>query len=350
MSATAPQVMNMRAFKDTTNPANIFKRHRGRHLSRIDKSLDLWNNGLGTRELSLARLAATLKACRDWLTSRADSTSDVTAFRRTGVQLLAQQVFARLQYEAFEDKKVRNKNYTGSLQPLVGGYAHERTTYLHSGKQTATSGSTASALVQFADQVGADLNGKTFNQLTVQEFEQLVKTYAADNLMESEVVFLKKQDRIGSLVVIEEGLLYDGPSSKLDTGELDRGGHPYVIDGYGNLFSTDHHEQGRTLPAHQRFNHSSFNAGKDVICAGILQVQQGQIWCIDNNSGHYKPDRIQLINALMMLRDCGVDMGTLRVGLKEPSNQPGRLAFKYFNNATAFLANPNMTPHETHLE
>lgn len=349
MAAVAPQVWNARAFKDATNPANIFKRHRGRLLTRIDRAVESWKDGLGTPQARRTALVAILRACRNWLAGKAGKDTATSTFRRAGVQLLAEQAFARLQYEMFEQRKAAN-GYTGSMQPLQGGYRHERTTYLASGKQQALSGSTAAALVKNAQTIGVDLGGKTFNQLTLPEFENLVRTYAPDNGMESEVVFLKKQDRIGNLVVIEDGVLLDGPDSKLHTGNLDEGGFPYVIDGYGNLFTTDHHEATRKLDAHQRFNHSSFNAGKDVICAGIIQAVEGKPWCIDNNSGHYKPDRIQLINALRMLRECGVSMDTMRVGLKEPSPQPGRLAFKYYNNATAFLANPNMPPHEQYLE
>lgn len=350
MSATAPQVWSPKAFKDATNPANPFKRHRGRHLSRIDKALERWYPGNGTREASIAGLLLALKACRDWKQDKADSSSDTTTLRRTGIEQLADQLFARLQYETFEKRKAAAASYTGSTQGLVGGYQHERTTYLASGKTQALSGSTASALAGFGARMGVDLQGKTFNTLTLAEFTQLINDHAAPNLLQSEVLFYKKQDRIGKLIVIEDGLLYDGPDSKLDTGDLSRGGFPYVIDAYGNMYSTDHVKVERGLADHLRFNHSTFNAGKDVICAGIVQVVQGRLFCLDNNSGHYKPDRIQVMNALMMLRDCGVDLSRMRVGVKELSNQPGRLAFKYYNNAQVFLGNPNMTPHETHLE
>jgi hypothetical protein len=348
MAAIAPPVSNKAAFKDASNPANIFKRHRGKLLSRIDHALGAWRDGLGSAKERIERLVVIVGACRDWLEGNAENDSSIYTLRRTAVQQLAEQAFARLQFELFEERKANN-NYTGSMQPMQGGYIHERTSYLASGKQQALSGSTASALVKNAQTIGVDLQGKTFNQLTRAEFENLVRTHAPKQLMETEVIFLKKQDRIGKLVVIENGVLWSGSESRLNTGPID-GGWPYVLDGYGNLYTTDHHEQGRKLPAHQRFNHSSFNAGQDVISAGIITCVNGKLWCLDNNSGHYKPDRIQLINALRMLESCGVDMNTMRVGLKEPSNQPGRMAFKFYNSAHAFLANPNMTPHETHLD
>lgn len=37
------------------------------------------------------------------------------------------------------------------------------------------------------------------------------------------------------------------------------------------------------------FRHSYFNAGKEVVSAGWIEVQNGQIMCLDNHSGHYRP-------------------------------------------------------------
>lgn len=347
MTAVAPQVMNPKAFKDATTPKNPFQRYRGRTLSRIDRRLDDWHPGPGDRQASVDGLFGIVAACRRWMEKRGDK----DAFRHAGVSLLATQAFARLQYELFELRKGRD-SYTGSLQPMQGGYIHERTTYEASGKQTATSGSTASALVKNAPSIqGLDLQGKTFNTLTQQEFDALVKTHAPKMAFPTEVVFLKKQDRIGRLIVIEDGILWDGPDTKFDSGAPDRGGYPYVIDEYGNLYSTDHHEFEFGLGNHQRFNHSSFNAGKSVISAGILQCYQGRLFYIDNNSGHYKPDRIQLLNALRMLDECGVELENIRVGLKEAaSSNPGKLAFKYYVNGKVFVGNPAMRPNEEVLD
>ncbi|QPJ62325.1 MAG: hypothetical protein G3M70_10770 [Candidatus Nitronauta litoralis] len=38
-----------------------------------------------------------------------------------------------------------------------------------------------------------------------------------------------------------------------------------------------------------RLNHSSFMSGRPVMCAGVLEVRNGTLLTISNNSGHYKP-------------------------------------------------------------
>lgn len=345
MAATAPKVMSATAFKNMTTPRNPFKRYRGRNITRIDKSLERWNDVYGGRT-AMGVLAGLLSACRHWVDVNRTSTSDRTTLRRTGVTMLADQAFKRLQYETFAARKESN-SYSGSFQSLQGGYKHERTTYLQSGKTKAVSGSTASALVEFSGQLGIDLQGKTFNTLTLEEFKNLVSTYAPELLESEEVVFLKKQDRIGYLVVVENGVMFTGAQERFDTGGagFTTTGHPYIIDQYGSLYTTDHVAMGRALPQEQRFNHSSFNAGKDVICAGIVRAQNGRLAYIDNNSGHYKPDRIQLLNALIVLDGCGVDLTKVRVGWK--SLERGKIVVREYANARAFLTNPNMGPDET---
>jgi hypothetical protein len=82
----------------------------------------------------------------------------------------------------------------------------------------------------------------------------------------------------------------------------------YAMDKYGNLMTMPSNlfvpHQGRTLtndasPA--QCNHSSLNAGSDVICAGMITFNAGYITMIDNNSGHYKPTPKQLRNAVRSL-------------------------------------------------
>jgi hypothetical protein len=49
------------------------------------------------------------------------------------------------------------------------------------------------------------------------------------------------------------------------------------------------------------FNHSSFTAGKPVICAGELKIVGGQLTHIDNKSGHYKPTTGDLVEIIRVL-------------------------------------------------
>lgn len=50
-------------------------------------------------------------------------------------------------------------------------------------------------------------------------------------------------------------------------------------------------------------HHSSFLSGADVMCAGTLEVIEGKLIYISNNSGHYKPniDDLQAVcNAILI--------------------------------------------------
>ncbi|TWT58100.1 hypothetical protein KOR42_14710 [Thalassoglobus neptunius] len=347
MAAVPPTVTTLKSFLSATTPSNIFKRGRGKKLTQIDVCLKTWEQGGKT----IPQLVQLIRACRGWLAAKSDSMSARRVSRRQHVKKLANEAFARLQYETFEERK-GGGSYDGSLQGMVGHYQHERTTYLASGKQQAVSGSTAAMIMKSGRQMQSptinghldSLGGRTIDQLTTRQFENLVRTCAPNCGEPLEVYFMKKQERLTKLIIIEDGILYCSPTKKYDTG-----GHQfaYAIDNYGNLFSVDHTRFDATLdPTAQRFNHSSFNAGKDVICAGVMIVDNGRLKYIDNNSGHYKPDKIQVINALRFLRECGVDLfASVKVGVKEMES--GHLVMKEYSNAAAFVQNPRIPADKT---
>ena len=72
----------------------------------------------------------------------------------------------------------------------------------------------------------------------------------------------------------------------------------YAMDYYGNLYCRDV-KGGFTTDSDtgelKFFNHSSFNAGKNVICAGVLVIKDGLLININNMSGHYRPTKDNLI-------------------------------------------------------
>lgn len=69
----------------------------------------------------------------------------------------------------------------------------------------------------------------------------------------------------------------------------------WVMDDDGNLYIAP-----LQYPGH--FNHSSFLAGKPVLCAGEVWVVNGSIVRMNNKSGHYKPENKEFINALKVLK------------------------------------------------
>ncbi|MCL9683684.1 hypothetical protein [Legionella maioricensis] len=61
------------------------------------------------------------------------------------------------------------------------------------------------------------------------------------------------------------------------------------------------------------FHHSSFFRGRPVLCAGALRIEKGKIIEINLLSGHYKPDKKQLLAFLALLEEEGVDLTVVNV-------------------------------------
>lgn len=82
---------------------------------------------------------------------------------------------------------------------------------------------------------------------------------------------------------------------------------PYACDEHGNFYATMFGSKRGEI------QHSSILHGKPVVCAGMIQVEQGILKYIDNDSGHYKPSPDQLKEALRCLRDeHGVNISGVR--------------------------------------
>jgi hypothetical protein len=338
MSATAPVLWTLHEFKVQTGSTGLFGKGRGL-LSIIDDELRTWNNGncVGQRKRTLVSMIA---ACRQWLQVKQGKTTALALQRGVAVNTLAQQAFARLQFEHFEMRKRSQPNY--NVRGLQGGYGHERTTYVNSNKTVALSGSTVSSLIHNAPVIGINPVPQ-FNNMTTNEFTQLVNNYAPGMALPTEVHFFTKQDRIGRLAVVLNHLLYTGPNLLLDTNGND---WAWVMDGYGNLYTTDHHVEEDSLGQHERFNHSTLNAGKDVVCAGILQADQGYLTYLDNASGHYKPQRANVVEALQIIKDSGYRFSTRACRVRVMEVVAGNLQWSIFNNARTLINNPNANPDQ----
>lgn len=350
MPTTRPQVMSLHEFKKKTTPSNIFKRGRS-SIGTIDIALANWQVGAQSGQQSIAGLMEILHACKDWLAAKGAKDSSNFQRRREVVLQLANSVFSRLQYETFELNKSRTQGgarQVGQLKGLSPGYTHERSTYLTSGKTAAVSGSTVSLLTEMAGKhpEWSWSPNKPFSQLSEQEFVKVMNNLGPMLAgIQTEVLFMPKNERRNYMLIIDGGYIYNGFNQRFDTSRS-QGGYPYVIDGYGSIYSTDHTAVERDLPLEQRFNHSTFNAGKDVVCAGMIKVVNGRLRYLDNNSGHYKPLRQNLHRAVKLLAECGVDMYMgVQLGMKEMVR--GELVFHTYNVAALFLANLNARPDMT---
>ena len=75
------------------------------------------------------------------------------------------------------------------------------------------------------------------------------------------------------------------------------GKYLYAADPDGNIYAAD---ESKTPKLNLR--HSSFMAGRDVMCAGFIRVRDGRIIVIDNESGHYCPSTQRLVTFVRTLR------------------------------------------------
>ena len=96
----------------------------------------------------------------------------------------------------------------------------------------------------------------------------------------------------------------------------------YAMDKYGNLFASEAETRKQLAQAgFAAFNHSTFNAGKEVICAGMITIVRGKLCWINNDSGHYKPTHENLRQALLMLMSDGANMDNVVVGARNPKTK-----------------------------
>lgn len=150
------------------------------------------------------------------------------------------------------------------------------------------------------------LLSKDMHSLSEKDFSAVFD--AAQNLggqNTERVNFLRKTERVGKFLTwVEGGLFY-----KQDGQPYTSAGHEiYAMDKYGNLITMN--PQLLFKPVTRTYapngsvqhNHSSLNAGGDVISAGEIEFQNGYITYIDNASGHYKPTAKQVQNCVYSLR------------------------------------------------
>lgn len=130
----------------------------------------------------------------------------------------------------------------------------------------------------------------------------------------------------------DRGLLYDMHDRLITTQNYQNNKNTdnmYAMDKYGNIIfkTTGGILQQNDVPVGRnanRFNHSSFNAAGEVICAGMIEIEKGKLKKIDNNSGHYKPSRDQLHKCVTILASDGVDLTECTVVIIEYKKGPYR--------------------------
>jgi hypothetical protein len=94
------------------------------------------------------------------------------------------------------------------------------------------------------------------------------------------------------------------------TGEMMEKGYAGFALSMGREFFMAHHRGGF---AKGNFFHSSYLGGDSVLCTGTLQIENGIVKAVANDSGHYQPSRDHLLNVVQALQMRGCNLSQLAV-------------------------------------
>lgn len=101
----------------------------------------------------------------------------------------------------------------------------------------------------------------------------------------------------------------------------------YAMNGEGRMIAEDAGKRTRERSSGESinyFHHSSFFGGEAVAGAGDLNVDNGWLKTVSNNSGHYKPGKDQMLNTLDALQEMGVNDDMAQVELMKPDSTTKR--------------------------
>ena len=346
--------------------AKLLTNPRGSKLLLVDTAMERYSEHYDTAKynMRMALTAAVAQECVRWIDAKASRNTrlkgkDELHQRRHRVveKLLAesQDCLTALMkaMKAFEDRKTSAKRSGVDLNArskgLATGFAHERADYEAGSKASNPIAATAVSGIWRTEFEAADGSIETYlrdvrtNGMVVNATDEALirKVFASDFASISygdyqslarvystgKVEYLKKIDRLEYLAFIKGGCLEDARGEPIDSG-----GHlsAYAADQYGNIFVEfgGFHAQ----------NHSTFNAGKAVLCAGSMKIERGKLAEVDNSSGHYQPSRADLHNLVSFLDEESLDLDeTVVTVFIDPTHSA---SYK----ASTFLQNMNAVP------
>lgn len=89
----------------------------------------------------------------------------------------------------------------------------------------------------------------------------------------------------------------------------------FVVDAFGQFYISKEIKGSKDKKA---IKHSTFFRGEPVAAAGTIQCnRKGKIVKITNDSGHYKPGKKEMRNALLALKRHGEDLSQVKVEFRE---------------------------------
>jgi hypothetical protein len=351
-------ILDPQIFRTNTAPGGMFKKY-GKNMGLVLAALEAyWENQNGAQIMKEQLLYTLWKECNRWLKLKARKTDpSALSLRRKGqVESLRDEAFAKLVEVAprvahglghYQNKKQQNGPLQFGLKPLDGPYQREREYYVQNGKSSGSSVSQTGLDAVLQDEELLNRRNPNFNP----KFAKYVRKGFGDlNLSDMvkvenmfpnfmpPVLYLNKAARMQYMVTVSDaGLLCDLDGNPIFMDRMNFGAYylaMYAMDKYGNLFVVGRQQRMNAAEYVERnggtcqvkhtmqWNHSSFLAGADALCAGFIHigyncarrsVQAGWLSAIDNGSGHYKPNSEQLRNCLRALRDQGVQVETTRV-------------------------------------
>jgi hypothetical protein len=311
---------------------------RGSTLLRIDSALTNWEKAQSDAPKGqLQALYLLIKECGHYLkkhgplgvsngqmgghrkrSMRAQQVESLLAETQSELRRVAPTVGRALRIVELQKRRQKEK-LNGGQQPLKGlypGFHHERNMWVDGKKQTMPfSGSQIMNVggdIYYSDwgrsQEGVEAF-KHIHDITLDQYKVMgelgggLKVKYHNKI--SRLEFLAVPDGNGGFADIDER-----PINMTIKQGLLAVLHMYALDHHGNLFTRESPPRNFT----EFFNHSSFNAGREIMCAGMIWIRNGKLKHLDNESGHYKPSWENLVQAVRFLHEEGTDVSGARIG------------------------------------
>lgn len=292
-----PSLQSLKTFQSSTSGGVFRGREELEPLDYALSQLQEYGSSMTVNDrMGMMRFA--MKAAETWLAGKKsklkDNSTPLLRKREAAIKKLLEELSDVYRYEAFKSNKAAGRvdqKKGMELKGLAGNYIFEATSQ---GKGVAHP--SASNVMHYASEKGMAVGSK-------ESYVVARDQYVADPNRggATEQLYYNRAARMRYLLLIKEGKLWTTPST------LAYMNGAYAMDEYGNLFAQETPDDPRA------FNHSSFCRGKQVLCAGIVNIRNGELTSINNMSGHYKPGPTHLANALRILAGNGLDLGQTEV-------------------------------------